>query len=81
MNVLFINTFYYPSHEEFVRLANLQTVLTLAHAELSYNLRNATDYQKSLSKMRYHEGFRSRLVVVNGMNERNSHAEKESLQS
>lgn len=63
MNVLFINTFYYPDVEERIRLERLQEKLGLSLIELAYQTRNISPYQQALSKMRYHQGFKDRWLI------------------
>lgn len=67
--VMFINTCYYPSFEESMRLFNLQQRLELSLAELSFATRDYSDHEKYMSKLRYHNGFRERLKLLHGFKE------------
>ena len=64
--VLFLNTFYYPSREEEARLRALQEVLTNAHIELKFATRDLPKFEQYLSKQRYHNGFRSKWRIYPG---------------
>ena len=64
--VMFINTLYYPSFEESMRLFNLQQRLELSLTELAFATRSYSDHEKYMSKLRYHNGFRERLKLLHG---------------
>ena len=66
MNVLFINTFYYPDVEERIRLERLQEKLGLSLIELAYQTKDLPSFQRALSKMRYHQGFKDRWLIYPG---------------
>ena len=66
MNVLFINTFYFPEAEERARLQHLQDELSHALIELHQQTRHLGQYDRMISKQRYHAGFKDRWLVYPG---------------
>ena len=68
MNVLFINTGYLPTHDEWVRLENIQRTISGWRAELlrEQQLKRFTPGEIYLSKQRFHSGLRNHWVVYPG---------------
>ncbi len=68
MNVLFINTRYLPTHEEWVRLEDRQREIAGWRAELARNwqLKKFTAGEIYLSKERFHNGIRNNWKVYIG---------------
>ena len=64
--VIFLNTNYFPDQEEMRRLDQIQEKLEMAHAELAYATRSFSQFDKYLSKQRYHNGFRSKWKIYPG---------------
>jgi hypothetical protein len=56
--VVFLNTLYYPTHEEFLRLEYIQEQMELYHAELALQSRELNDYQKFVFKQSSHNNIR-----------------------
>lgn len=73
MNVLFINTGYLPTHEEWVRLENIQREIAGWRAELAreWQLKRFTSGERYLSKLRFHNGIRDNWKVFHGFKENN----------
>lgn len=67
-NVLFLNTLYYPTFEESVRLHNIQLEISGWRAELAreWQLKRFTKGEMYLSKMRFHNGIRDNWKVYKG---------------
>lgn len=74
MNVLFINTGYLPTHEEWVRLENIQREIAGWRAELAreWQLKRFTPGERYLSKLRFHSGIRENWKVYHGLSENNT---------
>lgn len=74
MNVLFLNTGYLPTHEEWVRLENIQREIAGWRAELAreWQLRRFTPGERYLSKLRFHNGIRDSWKVFQGFSENNT---------
>lgn len=74
MNVLFINTGYLPTHEEWVRLENIQREISGWRAELAreWQLKRFTQGEIYLSKQRFHNGIRDHWKVYLGFRENNT---------
>lgn len=68
MNVLFINTGYLPTHDEWVRLENIQRTISGWRAELlrEQMLKRFTRGEIYLSKQRFHTGLRDNWVIYPG---------------
>ena len=68
MNVLFINTLYFPTHEELIRLDNIQREIAGWRAELAreWQLKKFTPGEIYLSKERFHNGIRDNWKVFIG---------------
>lgn len=62
--VVFLNTFYYPSEKEQVRLDFIQNQLELYHAELAFLSRDLNDFQKFLLKERSHNALRKEWRMI-----------------
>lgn len=76
MNVLFINTGYLPTHEEWVRLENIQREIAGWRAELhrDFELRKFTLGERYLSKQRFHNGIRQNWKIFQGFNIKDSNS-------
>ena len=74
MNVLFLNTGYLPTHEEWVRLENIQREISGWRAELrrEWDLKRFTPGERYLSKLRFHNGIRDNWKVYHGLLENNT---------
>lgn len=68
MNVLFLNTPYLPTHEELIRLENIQLQIAGWRAELhrEWDLRRFTPGERYLSKQRFHHGVRDQWKIYQG---------------
>jgi hypothetical protein len=68
VNVLFLNTFYLPTHEELIRLENIQRQIAGWRAELhrEWDLRRFTPGERYLSKQRFHHGIRDQWKIYTG---------------
>lgn len=68
MNVLFISTLYLPTHEELIRLDNIQREIAGWRAELAreWQLKRFTPGEKYLSKERFHTGIRQNWKIYLG---------------
>jgi len=73
MNVLFMNTCYLPTHEELIRLDNVQRQIASWRAELAreWQLKRFTPGEIYLSKQRFHNGIRNNWKVFSGFKEEN----------
>ena len=73
MNVLFLNTGYLPTHEEWVRLENVQREIAGWRAELyrEWQLKKFTPGERYLSKQRFHNGVREHWKIYPGLKENN----------
>jgi hypothetical protein len=60
MNVLFLNTLYFPDHEELIRLENIQREITSWRVDLhrEWHNRRFTQGEKYLSWLNFHNGIR-----------------------
>jgi hypothetical protein len=69
MNVLFLNTSYLPTHEELIRLENIQRQIAGWRAELhrEWDNRRFTPGERYLSKERFHNGIRHQWLVYPGL--------------
>lgn len=65
MNVLFLNTGYLPTHEEWVRLDNIQREISGWRAELyrEFTIKRFTLGEQYLSKQRFHNGVRNQWKI------------------
>ena len=74
MNVLFINTGYLPTHEEWVRLENIQREISGWRAELyrEFTIKRFTLGEQYLSKQRFHNGVRNQWKIYLGFNIKNT---------
>jgi len=72
--VLFINTGYLPTHDEWVRLENIQREISGWRAELfrEWELKRFTPGERYLSKQRFHHGVRDNWKIYMGFNIKNS---------
>jgi hypothetical protein len=68
VNVLFINTGYLPTHDEWVRLENIQLTISGWRAELlrEQQLKRFTPGEIYLSKQRFHTGLRDNWKIFPG---------------
>jgi hypothetical protein len=68
VNVLFLNTPYLPTHEELIRLENIQRQIAGWRAELhrEWELRRFTPGERYLSKQRFHHGVRDQWKIYRG---------------
>jgi hypothetical protein len=68
MNVLFINTLYQPTFDEWLRLENIQREISGWRAELAreWQFKKFTPGEMYISKKRFHEGVRSHWKVYAG---------------
>ena len=71
MSVLFINTGYLPTHDEWVRLENIQREIAGWRAELAreWQLKKFTPGEIYLSKQRFHTGIRDNWRIFKGLKE------------
>lgn len=69
--VLFINTLYLPTHEEWIRLENIQREISGWRAELAreWQLKRFTQGEIYLSKQRFHHGIRDNWKIYPGFKE------------
>ena len=69
--VLFINTFYYPTIQELERLENIQREISGWRAELlrEQQARKYTLGEIYLSKQRFHQGIRDNWKIYKGFKE------------
>lgn len=74
MNVLFLNTLYLPTHEEWVRLENIQREISGWRAELlrEQMLKKFSPGERYLSKERFHNGIRQNWRIYLGFCENNT---------
>jgi hypothetical protein len=74
MNVLFINTGYLITHQEWIRLENIQREIAGWRAELfrEWELKRFTLGERYLSKQRFHHGVRYNWKIYQGFNIKNS---------
>lgn len=74
MSVLFINTGYLPTHQEWIRLENIQREISGWRAELyrEWELKRFTPGERYLSKQRFHHGVRDNWKVFQGFRENNT---------
>jgi hypothetical protein len=68
MNILFINTNYLPTHEELIRLENVQRTIAGWRAELlrEQQFKKFTSGEIYLSKQRFHNGVRDTWRIFPG---------------
>jgi hypothetical protein len=68
VNVLFLNTPYLPTHEELIRLENIQRQIAGWRAELmrEWDNRRFTPGERYLSKQRFHHGVRDQWKIYQG---------------
>jgi hypothetical protein len=69
MNVLFLNTNYFPTIEELNRLENIQLTISGWRAELlrEQMRKNFTHGEMFLSKQRFHNGIRDQWKIYAGL--------------
>jgi hypothetical protein len=68
VSVIFINTGYLPTHDEWVRLENIQRTISGWRAELlrEQQLKRFTPGEIYLSKQRFHTGLRDNWKIYTG---------------
>jgi hypothetical protein len=64
--VIFFPIKFIQTTEKLIELYKTQEKLTLAHAELAFQMRAESRYNFVMAKMRYHNGFRDRWLVYKG---------------
>lgn len=71
MNVLFLNTNYLPTHDELIRLENIQREIAGWRAEIAreWQLKRFNPGEIYLSKQRFHNGIRHHWKVFPGFKE------------
>jgi|688.fasta_scaffold444643_3 hypothetical protein len=67
--VIFLNTLYSPDIEERRRLELMQDKLHFTLIELKFQTRDESRYQQAVTKMSYHNKFRSKWKVIDGVKE------------
>jgi hypothetical protein len=65
--VIFINTFYYPTEIERARLGTIQESMELYHAEIAYLTRDLNDWQRYIFKQSSHNNIRKTWVLHDGL--------------
>jgi len=67
MSVLFINTGYLPTYDEWVRLENIQREIAgwRAQLERDFILRKFSAGERYLSKLKFHQGVRDNWKIYN----------------
>jgi len=72
VSVLFINTGYLPTYDEWVRLENIQREIAGWRAELAreWQLKKFTMGEIYLSKQRFHNGVRQQWKIFKGFKEK-----------
>ena len=65
-NVKFINTLYFPEHEEKQRLLNIQDDIYRWSLELERDMKGMSLGEKLIVKLRYHNGWRNNWKVIEG---------------
>lgn len=74
MNILFLNTGYLPTHDEWIRLDNIQREIAGWRAELAreWQLKRFAPGEIYLSKERFHNGIRQNWRIFQGLKEDNT---------
>ena len=65
--VIFFPLKFIQSEENLRTLSMIQEKLTLAHAEIAFQYRDKPRWAWAMGKIRYHQGFRDRLLVYPGL--------------
>lgn len=66
--MIFFPMVYLPSEQEFERLKNIQAEIAgwRSYLVLEWNQKNFNDYEKAMSKQRFHNGIRQHWKVIEG---------------